>query len=158
MPIDLIITWELLPGSSNAQCNTRHDTFCTALVAEILRQLKVNSKSQCHFRIREEDLLFLNVTNSLSSDKDTTGMNGWQPYSSYSKRDPDVSFGHRKAHYPGIIMEIGQIKANVPHTLRTSTYWKPIVVSTQSSSSILILITEAPREQPVLRSSQPPPW
>lgn len=24
MPIDLIITWELLPGSSNAQCNTRH--------------------------------------------------------------------------------------------------------------------------------------
>lgn len=154
MPIGLIITRELLPGSSNAQCNITHDTFCAALVAEILSQLKVNSKSQCHFRIREENRLFLNVTNSLSSDKDTTGMNGWQPYSSYSRRDPDVSFGNRKAHYPGIIMEIGQIKANVPHTLRTSTYWELIVVVVLD----IDIDYRSAQGTTVLRSSQPPPW
>lgn len=77
-----------------------HETFCAELVSEITSQLKVLqtgdgplaefARKIKHFASSRIDLP------EVMDDGETE----------YSRREPDASFGHHQAHYPGVIIEV----------------------------------------------------
>ena len=88
-----------------------HDVFCAKLVDEISRQLKQfqqNDSPSADFAREIEHF----ATSRILIPED--GPDGKQ---TYSRREPDASFGHRQAHYPGVIVEVcySQKRRRVSH-------------------------------------------
>lgn len=77
-----------------------HDTFCAKIVEEISRQIRHYRQSGdpvASFAAEIEHF----ATSRILIPEDAT--NGKQ---TYSRREPDASFGHRQAHYPGVVVEV----------------------------------------------------
>ncbi|KAJ6069163.1 hypothetical protein N7499_011050 [Penicillium canescens] len=77
-----------------------HDTFCARIVDEISRQIRQyqqNGGPAANFAKEVEHF----ATSRILIPEDRT--DGKQ---TYSRREPDASFGHRRAHYPGVIVEV----------------------------------------------------
>ena len=77
-----------------------HDTFCARIVDGISRQIRQyqqNGGPAANFAKEVEHF----ATSRILIPEDTT--DGKQ---TYSRREPDASFGHRRVHYPGVIVEV----------------------------------------------------
>ncbi|KAJ5491961.1 hypothetical protein N7453_010058 [Penicillium expansum] len=77
-----------------------HDVFCAKIVEEISQQLKQFQQSEgpsAAFANEVEHLATsrIMIPNEIKDGKQT-----------FSKREPDTSFKHRRAHYPGVIIEV----------------------------------------------------
>lgn len=77
-----------------------HDVFCAKIVEEISRQLKqyAQKENPCADFAKEVD----HLATSRIMIPDETG-DGKQMF---SRREPDASFKHRQARYPGVIIEV----------------------------------------------------
>lgn len=77
-----------------------HDVFCAKIVEEISRQLKQfeNGEEDCASFVKEVQHL---ATSRIMIPEETR--DGKQIY---SKREPDASFKHRRARFPGVIIEV----------------------------------------------------
>ncbi|EKV12111.1 hypothetical protein PDIG_46470 [Penicillium digitatum PHI26] len=77
-----------------------HDTFCARIVDEISRQLRQfqnNDGPLADFAKQVEHF----ATSRILIPEDTK-----DGKHTYSRREPDASFGHRQALYPGVIVEV----------------------------------------------------
>ncbi|KAI2791687.1 hypothetical protein POX_c04556 [Penicillium oxalicum] len=77
-----------------------HDVFCAEIVGEILRQLKIFQEQDGSLAVFAKEIKHF-ATSRLLIPIESSGM-----LKAYSKREPDASFGHRLAHYPGVIIEV----------------------------------------------------
>ncbi|CAG8015642.1 unnamed protein product [Penicillium salamii] len=78
-----------------------HDTFCARIVDEVLQQLR-------HFQ-RDNRLLvaeFVKQIEHFATSRILIPEDVQDGKQTYSRREPDASFGHRQALYPGVIVEI----------------------------------------------------
>ncbi|EAL86725.1 uncharacterized protein AFUA_7G08520 [Aspergillus fumigatus Af293] len=77
-----------------------HDTFCAKLAGEISNQLRQFEKSEgsvADFAGQIEHFSTSRINLPIDSEDDEL---------KYSTREPDASFGHPKAQYPGVVIEI----------------------------------------------------
>lgn len=88
-----------------------HDTFCARVADEISRQLRQYQQGNGPLSDFAQEVEYL-ATSRILIPEDTH--NGEQ---TYSRREPDASFGHRQAHYLGVIVEVcyAQKSRQVPH-------------------------------------------
>lgn len=77
-----------------------HDTFCARIVDEISRQLRQYQQDDGPVSDFAKEVEHF-ATSRILIPEDT--QDGKQIY---SRREPDASFGHRQAHYPGVIVEV----------------------------------------------------
>lgn len=77
-----------------------HDTFCARIVDEISRQLRQFQKN--------DGLLsdFVKQVEHFATSRILIPENTQDGKDAYSRREPDASFGHRQALYPGVIVEV----------------------------------------------------
>lgn len=97
---------------------TVHETFIGQVVADILDQLRTLGSSdkscanfaRCIKSLRSSRIVFKNSTES-----DPTS--GSIAEETYIRREPDASFAHESAKYPGVIIEVSysQKRRSVPH-------------------------------------------
>jgi hypothetical protein len=76
-----------------------HDVFCAKIAEEVLRQFK-------HFERVDECAQFVKEIDHLATSRlliPTEMVDGKQ---TYIRREPDASFKHRRARYPGVIIEV----------------------------------------------------
>ncbi|KAE8350060.1 hypothetical protein BDV28DRAFT_151306 [Aspergillus coremiiformis] len=77
-----------------------HEIFCASVVGEISRQLDIIRNSNCYEAgFAKEIWPFASSRVRLPETTDDGNVE-------YITRDPDASFGHYKAHFPGVIIEI----------------------------------------------------
>lgn len=76
-----------------------HDTFCARIVDEVSRQIREYQQNSLVADFAKEVEHF--ATSRILIPEDS--QDGSQIY---SRREPDASFGHRQAHFPGVIMEV----------------------------------------------------
>ncbi|KAF7519532.1 hypothetical protein PCG10_009937 [Penicillium crustosum] len=77
-----------------------HDVFCAKIVEEISRQLKQFQGSEDPSATFANEVEHLATSRIMIPDEIRDGKQ------SYSKREPDASFKHRRARYPGVIIEV----------------------------------------------------
>lgn len=79
---------------------TIHDTFCAKLAGEISNQLR-------RFESSEGSVAdFAGQIEHFSTSRINLPLDREYGELKYSRRDPDASFGHPKAQYPGVVIEI----------------------------------------------------
>lgn len=76
-----------------------HDTFCARLVDEISDQIKQFQHDDSIIDFVKDIKHF--ATSRILIPEDTPDGN-----QTYSRHEPDASFGHRQAHYPGVVIEV----------------------------------------------------
>lgn len=76
-----------------------HDTFCAKLVGEISSQLK-------QFQEDGEVATFAREVEHFATSRILIAEDAEGGERRYIKREPDASFGHRRAQYPGVIIEV----------------------------------------------------
>lgn len=76
-----------------------HDTFCAKLVDEISSQLK-------QFQEDREVATFAREVEHFATSRIFIPEDSEDGERRYIRREPDASFGHRRAHYPGVIIEV----------------------------------------------------
>lgn len=88
-----------------------HDIFCAKIVDEISQQLRQFQKLDTPVADFAKEVEHF-ATSRILLPEDTE--DGTQ---TYSRREPDASFGHRQAHYPGVIVEVcySQKSRRLPH-------------------------------------------
>lgn len=77
-----------------------HDIFCARIVDEISRQLRQFQ------RIDGPVADFAKEVEHLATSRILIPQDTGDGRQTYSRREPDASFGHRQAHYPGVIVEV----------------------------------------------------
>lgn len=77
-----------------------HDTFCAKIVDEISRQIRHYRQSGGLVSSFAEEVEHFSTSRILIPEDATNGKQ------TYSRREPDASFGHRQAHYPGVVVEV----------------------------------------------------
>lgn len=77
-----------------------HDVFCAKIVEEILRQLKQFQQRDGASSEFANEVTHLATSRILIPDIVRDGKQ------TYSQREPDASFKHRRARYPGVIIEV----------------------------------------------------
>lgn len=77
-----------------------HDIFCAKIVDEISRQLRQFERIDGPVAVFAKEVEHF-ATSRILIPEDTG--DGRQIH---SRREPDASFGHRQAHYPGVIVEV----------------------------------------------------
>ncbi|KAJ9483764.1 hypothetical protein VN97_g9621 [Penicillium thymicola] len=77
-----------------------HDVFCAKIVEEISRQLKQFQRSEDPSASFANEVVHLATSRIMIPDEIRDGKQ------SYSKREPDASFKHQQARYPGVIIEV----------------------------------------------------
>jgi hypothetical protein len=77
-----------------------HDTFCARIVDEILRQLRQYQQNNEPLADFAKEVEHFATSRILIPEVTPDGAE------TYSRREPDASFGHRQAHYPGVIVEV----------------------------------------------------
>jgi hypothetical protein len=88
-----------------------HDIFCAKIVDEILRQLRHIQQIDGPVADFAKEVEHFATSRILIPEDSGDGRQ------TYSRREPDASFGHRQAHYPGVIVEVcySQKKRRVAH-------------------------------------------
>lgn len=77
-----------------------HDVFCAKIVEEILQQLKQFQRSEGPSAAFANEVEHLATSRIMIPDEIKDGKQ------TFSKREPDASFKHRRARYPGVIIEV----------------------------------------------------
>lgn len=77
-----------------------HETFCAELVDEITSQLKVLQNGDGPSAKFARDIKHF-ASSRVDFPQDIN-----DPETKYYRREPDASFGHRQARYPGVILEV----------------------------------------------------
>ncbi|KAJ5843735.1 uncharacterized protein N7525_001476 [Penicillium rubens] len=77
-----------------------HDIFCAKIVEEISRQLKQFAQREKPYAGFAKEVQHLATSRIMIPDEIRDGKQ------IYSKREPDASFKHRRARYPGVIIEV----------------------------------------------------
>jgi hypothetical protein len=88
-----------------------YDIFCAKIVDEILRQLRHIQQIDGPVADFAKEVEHFATSRILIPEDSGDGRQ------TYSRREPDASFGHRQAHYPGVIVEVcySQKKRRVAH-------------------------------------------
>lgn len=88
-----------------------HDVFCANLVEEISQQLKQLQLKEEPFADFAKEVAHLSTSRIKIPDVIRDGKQ------TYSQREPDASFKHRRARYPGVIIEVcySQKRQRVSH-------------------------------------------
>ncbi|KAJ5644232.1 uncharacterized protein N7484_006739 [Penicillium longicatenatum] len=101
--VDTKLRYDYDPNRSRLTIRTPsplHDTFCARIVDEISRQLRQHQQSDSPIANFAQQVQHF-ATSRILLPEDTK--DGKQ---TYIRREPDASFGHLQAYYPGVVLEV----------------------------------------------------